>query len=343
MKISIVVPVFNCEKFLEECIESVICQSKPDWQLILVDDGSTDKSAEICDYYSSRYPDKIFAYHKENEGQFLTRKFGIQKCPGDYIGFLDADDLLDKDYIRVLSENIELSGFPDSVCFGFFRFANGMIKKTAVSVSDKPVCFRTPDERKTVYNQIVSGQLNGSLWSKVFKKDIIKNNIPCSDIVRSKRFAEDAYHSFDALANSGSILLLDDLLYFYRENIDGFSLGFESKNPDYFNSKYLYELILSNLSLMGIDNEETRRILYERNFNETVYFMLKFLRASKSLKRKKEIIDFDWSAYLLEGSVDKIKKHTSIKKSYLNVWDAFCRRKYLTILFKEKFRKIIGW
>ena len=343
MKISIVVPVYNCENYICDCIESVICQSRSDWELILVDDGSTDGSSKICDEYSAEYSNKIFAFHKENEGQFLTRKFGIQKCTGDYIGFLDADDLLDKDYIKILCENIEFFSFPDSVCFGFVQFGNGTKKESAITDSKAPLCFRNPDERKFVYRMIVNGQMPGSLCSKAFKKNVIINSIPTEEIVRSKRFAEDAYHSFDALANSDSILFINKSLYYYRDNAQGFSQGFESRDPDYFNSKYTFELIRNNLSVMDIDDEETRGTLCERNFNETIYFMLKYFRAAKSLKRKKEIIDFDWSCYLLEETVNSINRNPSIKKSYLNVWNAFRNKKYITILMREKFKKIIGW
>lgn len=343
MYISIVVPVYNAEEHLKECLESVICQTDCNWQLILVNDGSTDKSAEICNSYSNKYPDKIFVYHKENEGQFMTRKFGIQKCTGDYVGFLDADDLLDKEYIECLTENIKHFDFPDTICFGFVQFGSGTSKESAVINSDAPVCFEKPEERKFVYNKIVTGDMPGSLCSKVFKNDLITSNIPCEDIVRSKRFAEDAYHSFDVLAKSESILFINKSLYYYRDNIQGFSQGFEIRDPDYFNSKYLFELIQNNLSVMGIDNKQTRKALCERNFNETVYFMLKFLRASKSINRKKEIIDFDWSAYLLPETLDIIENNTDIKKSYLNVWNAFKNKKYLTIFLREKFRKTIGW
>lgn len=343
MYISIVVPVYNAEKHLKECIESVICQTDSNWQLILVNDGSTDGSAKICDDYSVKYSDKIFAFHKENEGQFLTRKFGIQKCTGDYIGFLDSDDLLDKDYVKCLAENIEQFGSPDTICFGFFQFGNGTSKESAVTSSDIPEHFRSLEERKLVYSKIVTGEMPGSLCSKAFKRDIITNNIPCEEVVRSKRYAEDAYHSFNVLAKSESVLFINKALYYYRDNIQGFSQGFGSRDPDYFNSKYLFELIRNNLSVMGIDNKETRKALCERNFNETVYFMLKFLRASKSINRKKEIIDFDWTAYLLTETFDEIKNNANIKKSHLNVWNAFKNKKYLTILLREKFRKTIGW
>lgn len=341
MKISIVVPVFNCEKYIAECIESVLNQSCPEWELILVNDGSTDKSSDICNLYSEKYPDKIFAFHKENEGQFLTRKFGILKCNGDYIGFLDADDLLDKEYIRTLSESIKAYGQPDTVCFGFLQFDNNTTKE--YSITDSSVLFKTSDERKTVFEMIVNGKLSGSLWSKIFKKEIIATNIPDEKIVRSKRYAEDAYHSFDTLAKSNSILFLDKPLYCYRNNEQGFSQGFETRDPDYFNSKYLFELIEKNLGIMGIDNEDNRRKLYERNFNETVYYMLRYLRASKNAKRKREIIEFDWSRYLLEGTLEQIKISTDISKSYLKVWHAFKDKKYFTILFREKFKNIAGW
>lgn len=341
MKISIVVPIYNCEKYINECIESVINQTNDNWELILVNDGSTDKSSDICNSYSKKYPEKIFAYHKDNEGQFLTRKYGILKCTGEYIGFLDADDLLDKNYIKTISENILKYNLPDVVCFGFVRFGNNMNKETIVT--DHTICYKTSEERKYVYNQIICGELTGSLCSKVFKKNIIIDNIPDEDTVKDKRFAEDAYHAFDALAKSDSILYLENILYRYRNNEQSFSHGFDKRSPDYFNSKYLYELIESNLKIMGLDNAESKDKLYTQNFNDTVHFILKYLRASRNLKRKKEIIDFDWSSYLLKNTLELINCENNFRKSYVNVWNAFKKKKYVAIFFREKFRKIIGW
>lgn len=341
MKISIVVPVYNCEKYVGDCIESVINQTNGNWELILVNDGSTDKSAEICNSYADKYSQKIFAFHKENEGQFLTRKSGILKCTGDYIGFLDADDLLDKDYIKILLQNIEKYGLPDAICFGFSQFDNNHTKECRLT--DTTVLYKTPDERKTVYEMIIGGKLSGSLCSKIFKNDVVKKHIPEEETVKSKRFAEDAYHSFDALANSESVLFLNKTLYRYRNNEQGFSQGFENRNPDYFNSKYLFELLENNLAVMGLDNAVTKEKLYERNFNETVYFMLRYFRAAKNLKRKKEITDFDWSGYLLKGTLELIEGNNNISKSHLKVWNAFRNRKYFTIFFREKFKKITGW
>ncbi len=341
MKISIVVPVYNAEKYLSECIESVISQTADNWELILVNDGSTDSSGEICNSYAKKYGEKIFAFHKNNEGQFLTRKYGIMKCTGDYVGFLDADDLLEADYVKTLSRSAEVFGYPDAVCFGFVQFGGKEEKET--KIADAAAHYKTAEERKTVYTQIIGGNLSGSLCSKIFKREIITANIPDESIVCSKRYAEDAYHSFDALAKSGSVLLLPNVLYRYRSNEQGFSQGFDSRDPDYFNSKYLYELLEGNLPIMGLDDAETRAALYNRNFNETAYYMLKYYRAAKTKERKKEIIDFDWSTYLLEGTLEHIKNPSNCKKTYLNVWNAFRKKKYFEIAFRERFKKYIGW
>ena len=263
MKISIVVPVYNCGSYINESIESVINQTNDNWELILVNDGSTDKSGDICTSYSQKYPEKIFSFNKENEGQFLTRKYGILKCTGDYVGFLDADDLLDKDYVKILTESISEYHSPDVLCFGFARFGDNMNKE--ISVTDRTICFRTSEERKYVYNQIISGQLTGSLCSKAFRRSIISDNIPDEIAVKNKRFAEDAYHSFDALANSESILYLSDSLYFYRDNAQSFSQGFETRNLNYLNPKKNFTRTISMIPFILCSSiSEPQKLLKEK-------------------------------------------------------------------------------
>ena len=91
MKVSIIVPVFNAEKYLRECIESVIAQTLGDYELILVNDGSTDNSAAICDEYSS-LDSRIQVFHKPNDGPASAKNFGMERAQGEYIIFLNADD-----------------------------------------------------------------------------------------------------------------------------------------------------------------------------------------------------------------------------------------------------------
>lgn len=102
MKISVVVPVYNAEKYLKKCVESVIAQTYTDWEMILVDDGSKDASADIVDEYAGK-DTRIRAIHQKNAGPGMARNAGIRNALGEYIVFLDSDDMVTPDYFEKLS------------------------------------------------------------------------------------------------------------------------------------------------------------------------------------------------------------------------------------------------
>ena len=94
-KVSVIVPVYNAQNFLEKCIESLTQQTLKEMELIFVNDGSTDQSLQILEKYQKRFPKKVMVYSKENGGQASARNLGISKSRGEYIGFIDADDYVD--------------------------------------------------------------------------------------------------------------------------------------------------------------------------------------------------------------------------------------------------------
>ncbi len=101
--VSVIIPVYNTERHLDKCIKSVISQSYPDIEIILIDDGSTDSSAEICDMYEKK-DDRIKTVHKNNEGVIIARDVGVSMATGEFISFLDSDDWIDKNYYERLLE-----------------------------------------------------------------------------------------------------------------------------------------------------------------------------------------------------------------------------------------------
>lgn len=114
-KISIIIPVYNVEKYLPKCIKSVLNQSFCDFELILIDDGSKDSSGQICDDYAKR-DSRIIVIHKENAGVSTARNEGIKIASGDYIGFIDSDDYIEPNMYEVLVENIEKFNCDISIC-----------------------------------------------------------------------------------------------------------------------------------------------------------------------------------------------------------------------------------
>ena len=106
VKFSIIVPIYNAEKYLKECVDSVLLQTFNNYEIVLVNDGSTDNSYEICVEYEKNFKEKIHIYTKKNEGLSATRNFGLSVCSGDYIIFLDSDDFIEPNSLEVFNDII---------------------------------------------------------------------------------------------------------------------------------------------------------------------------------------------------------------------------------------------
>lgn len=116
INVSVIVPVYNAEKYLKKCVESLVNQTLKDIEFILVNDGSTDYSVRIMEEYATRYPDKITVIQKENGGQADARNFGMQYCNGEYIGFVDADDFVEHDMFELLYNKAKEECYDIVVC-----------------------------------------------------------------------------------------------------------------------------------------------------------------------------------------------------------------------------------
>ena len=120
--VSIIVPVYNVEKYLRECLNSLVTQTYPNLEILLIDDGSKDSSGKICDEYAHAHKN-FYAYHKKNTGLGLTRNYGLNLIKGDYVTFVDSDDYLDKNAISHLIAGLN-DGKSDTVIGGFTKITD---------------------------------------------------------------------------------------------------------------------------------------------------------------------------------------------------------------------------
>ena len=119
-KISIIVPVYNCKKYLRQCLDSILSQTFKDWECLLIDDGSTDESGSICDEYARR-DNRFAAYHKENGGLTSARNYGLERSVGEWIMHVDGDDWIEVDSIERLLQTAKDTA--SDMVFGDFRFS----------------------------------------------------------------------------------------------------------------------------------------------------------------------------------------------------------------------------
>lgn len=166
MKISVIVPVYNVEKYLEKCLDSLVNQTLKDIEIIVVNDGSPDNSQKIIDKYSKKYKN-IKSYIKENGGLSDARNFGIKKATGKYVAFVDSDDYVREDMYEKMYQKAISGNFDMVVCDLNYIYENSdKIKRASSNVAKD-----TTNIKKTMLN------IYPAAWNKIFKKELFSNKI----------------------------------------------------------------------------------------------------------------------------------------------------------------------
>lgn len=166
--ISIIIPIYNVEDYLNKCIDSIIYQTYSDWELILVDDGSFDSSPAICDSYAT-CDSRIRVIHKINEGVSKARNIGIEIAQGEYIVFCDADDYVDPNYLKQFLKNNKNA---DLVITGYYFDTNNIVY--SYKIYQEAYCKNLEEIKKHFFLQNLKS--NGYPWGKFYKHEIIKSN-----------------------------------------------------------------------------------------------------------------------------------------------------------------------
>lgn len=214
--ISIIVPVYNVEKYLGECIDSILSQTYQNLELVLVDDGSPDNSGKICDEYADK-DKRIRAIHKENGGVSSARNVGLDAANGEYITFVDSDDLIDKRYLELMYNKIEETS--SDMCFCHFdRFDENSCEEQKENIPQKlNVDFNSEafvDFAKRFFD--IKNNVFGSSCRTLYKKSCVESLRFNSKI----KISEDLVFVLNALFNSNSICSIPNVLYHYRTNMN---------------------------------------------------------------------------------------------------------------------------
>lgn len=237
--VSVIVPIYNVEKYLDKCVESLLNQTYSEMEIILVDDGSTDNSGKICDAYQER-DDRIVVLHKANGGVSSARNEGLKIAKGEYIAFVDSDDWVHKEYIACLAEGLN-SGADLAIC-SMTEIAEREIEDVAV-LSKQYFQF---DRNECFQKMLYSTKIGGFLWNKLFRKTLIthalKENIYYSeDFVFCAQYAE----------NIKQAVFIDIPLYYYWQNLNSVTNMHGVYNDKIFSlleaEKLLREIYVSNL------------------------------------------------------------------------------------------------
>lgn len=255
-KVSVVVPVYNVELYLERCLDSLVYQTLSDIEIVVVDDGSTDNSPNIINRYAKSFPNKVFAYTKKNGGLSDARNYGIERCHADFIGFVDSDDYVDLDMFEKMYNKAISNDFDVTVCDIRLVYENA--SKEISSRVDKDLF--TKDEIKKQMIDIYPAAWNKLYKKKLFEKVLFKKGIWYEDV-------EFLYRLFPFINSIGTLKMplinyaqragaisktFDERLYNYVDNWNDIILYYKENNlyDDYVDEleycyvRYLYKTFI---------------------------------------------------------------------------------------------------
>ncbi|MFL0167757.1 glycosyltransferase [Candidatus Clostridium helianthi] len=204
--ISVIVPVYNVEKYLPQCIDSILNQTEKNLEIILVDDGSLDNSGKICDEFSKK-DDRIIVIHKKNNGLSSARNAGLEIARGNYIGFVDSDDWLDKTMYEVLLKLLKENN-SDISCCDFFKTANS---NDSIPHIDNDIInsYNNIESLNNFYNGLYTQTVVA--WNKLYKRELFKDiSYPVGKI------HEDEGTTYKLYYKANKITYTNRPLYYYR-------------------------------------------------------------------------------------------------------------------------------
>lgn len=255
--LSIIVPVYNVEKYLEECLNSILSQTNQNFELILVNDGSTDGSVAICEMYKERYPEKIKLFCQKNSGSLMTRRMGLQMASGEYVLCLDSDDYLIPGIIESVCDAINQYKC-DMVIFDYI-YGEGQNKPERVIhvCPEKNTTFFSGNETLRFRVQLIAGKNLNTLCCKVVRRSCIDIY---TDYSKWKYVAngEDSLQSLPILDAVESICYIPQIGYFYRR--DNISLSKQYGVKDFDSFMCVYERTLEYAKRWSVSSDVIEQV-----------------------------------------------------------------------------------
>ncbi len=306
-KVSVVIPVYNTEKYLGKCLDSIINQTYNNLEIIVINDGSSDNSINILKKYQHN-DNRIIVIDRENKGPIYSRLEGIQKSTGKYVIFVDSDDWLD---LETIQKNLQISEMynADVVRFNMIREQVEEGIKTEIEGPYKEEKYISREQfEKYLYPVILNSYSCNAICGQLIKKEVIKNvKVQNNNI----KMGDDLLTNLEIYNNINSIVFTKNYFYHYRKTEDSITTTTNIKKIKS-NIKDTYEVyskLYNIIKVWNVDTKENRDLISKRIVNEMVTVLNSVFVSGMQKQEKIEIIKY---------AREQIKKEVQIEKFKLN-------------------------
>lgn len=262
--LSVVIPVYNAEKYLKKCLDSILVQTDTDFEVLLVDDGSTDGSSEICQIYSNK-DKRVRYFKKENGGAYQTRIYGAERSQGTYVTFCDADDYyVSKHAFRILHDYLSKGDYAVAQ-FGYEKKYNHLKQKKRCVYEPVTIgreAFLTNEYPRLLCSYWDDAKITTNVWNKVYHRRLL-SNFPDSSIAEKIFWGDDLIMNLHLLSTCDSMLFIPDVLYGYRL-FSGGTGKFSSDTLEDLNNIKKYQLHYLE-QYEGAEIERIRNVLFSES------------------------------------------------------------------------------
>ena len=271
--LSIIIPVYNVEQYLNQCIDSILCNSDNNVEILLINDGSTDSSGRICEHYLE-IDSRIKTFHKKNGGVSSARNLGIEKANGEYLWFIDPDDWISNNAVEIINETLRRQE-PELLVFSHIKYleSDKTFKETIAPIEI---------ERTSIENYTSTlGYFRPNVWCYVYKRKMIRH----FDIsFPAQPYFEDEIFNLDIFAKAESIVQINEQLYFYRERENS------AMTKPFSEEKLLCYITLLQAYKCFMENSFTKTYMWKNVFVYIGNMKSGMKKLNYSTKKQKKII-----------------------------------------------------
>lgn len=304
MKVSFILPIYNVEKYLSECVESILVQTYRDFEILLVDDGSPDNCPALCDEWAKK-DSRIKALHKSNGGLSDARNYGLEHAQGDYVVFVDSDDFwVNRDCLQRLMNVVDAHPECDFIgfnCSYYYSDSKTFNKWVAYDESlSKPT-----DKDAVLCSLVASGTFPMSAWLKIIKR---KSLLDIGLCFIKGTIAEDIPWFIDLLDGAKSCVFVNQYIYAYRQNVAGSITA--SGNPK--STRDLFAIVRNEIKKIG--NRRMSKEAKDALYSFLAYEFCILLTSDMPQEMKSELMQYKW---LLNYTANpKVRKASFVNKLF---------------------------